>query len=90
MAYSERVLILTEAEQEVFYGNPQLTNNDQRYFFALNDKERKVANQLRGRRQRCMFVVLLGYTLQKLISQIVVSVHSGLVKRLNASLSNTL
>jgi hypothetical protein len=191
MAYSERILILTEAEQEVFYGNPQLTNNDQRYFFALNDKERKVANQLRGRRQRCMFVVLLGYfkskpvvlqpryfqlkddlkyvsdntlpglghrpfnlspkeseriyqrifslcqyerwrsephekeltkylqkqamiwseprslfdagveylsnqrialpaysTLQKLISQIVVSVHSGLVKRLNASLSN--
>ncbi len=61
MAYSERVLILSEAEQEVFYGNPQLTNNDQRYFFALNDKERKVANQFRARRQRCMFVVLLGY-----------------------------
>ncbi|MBT4522438.1 MAG: Tn3 family transposase [Halieaceae bacterium] len=61
MAYSERVLILSEAEQEVFYGNPQLTNNDQRYFFALNDKELKAANQFRARRQRCMFVVLLGY-----------------------------
>jgi hypothetical protein len=41
MAYNERVLILNEAEKEVFYGNPQLTSNDQRYFFALNDKERK-------------------------------------------------
>ena len=61
MAYNERVLILNEAEQEGFYGNPQLTNNDRRYFFALNDKERKVANQFRTRRQRCMFVVLLGY-----------------------------
>jgi hypothetical protein len=61
MAYNERVLILNEAEKEVFYGNPQLTSNDQRYFFALNDKERKVANQFRARRQRCMFVVLLGY-----------------------------
>lgn len=34
MAYSKRVLILSEVEQEVFYGNPLLTNNDQRYFFA--------------------------------------------------------
>jgi hypothetical protein len=61
MAYSERALILSEAEQDDFYGNPLLTNNDQRYFFALNDKERKVANQFRARHQRCMFVVLLGY-----------------------------
>ena len=61
MAYSERVLILSEVEQEDFYGNPLLANNDQRYFFVLNDKERKVANQFRARHQRCMFVVLLGY-----------------------------
>lgn len=61
MAFQKRVLILNQAEQEAFYGNPCLTSNDQRYFFALNDKERKVANQFRARRQRCMFVVLLGY-----------------------------
>ncbi len=61
MAFQKRVLILNQAEQEAFYGNPCLTSNDQRYFFALNDKERKVANQFRARRQRCMFAVLLGY-----------------------------
>ena len=45
MAYQERVLILNEAEQQGFYGNPCLTSNDQRYFFTLNDKERRAANQ---------------------------------------------
>ena len=59
MAVQKRVLILNEAELKAFYGNPCLTTNDQRYFFALNDKERKAANQFRARRQRCMFVVLL-------------------------------
>lgn len=61
MAYSERVIIFSEAEQKTFYGNPQLNNNDQRYFFALNDSERKTAKQFRARRQRCMFVVQPGY-----------------------------
>jgi len=32
VAYQERVLILNEAEQEDFYGNPSFTSNDQRYF----------------------------------------------------------
>ncbi|MFK7975221.1 MAG: Tn3 family transposase [Halioglobus sp.] len=61
MAFQERVQILTEAEQADFYGSPNLTVNDQRFFFALNDKEREVASKFRVRSQRCMFVVLLGY-----------------------------
>jgi hypothetical protein len=42
MAFQKRILILNQAEQAAFYGNPCLTSNDQRYYFALNDKERKV------------------------------------------------
>ena len=61
MAYQERVHILNEAEQQDFYGIPHFTSNDQRYFFALNDEERAVAQKIRDRSQRCMFVLLLGY-----------------------------
>ncbi len=61
MAIQDRVLVLTEAEQAAFYGPPNFTANDQRYFFALNDKERSIARKFRLRNQRCMFVVLLGY-----------------------------
>jgi len=46
MAYQERVHILNEAEQEDFYGIPTFTSNDQRYFFALNDEERAVAQKI--------------------------------------------
>jgi hypothetical protein len=38
MAIQARVLVLTEAEQAAFYGPPNFTANDQRYFLALNDK----------------------------------------------------
>ena len=61
MAYKERVQILSESEQTDFYNPPILTPNDQRFLFALNDKELDEANKLRSRSQRCMFVVLLGY-----------------------------
>ncbi|MFT6286530.1 MAG: TnpA family transposase [Alcanivorax sp.] len=61
MAIQDRVLVLTEAEQAAFYGPPNFTANDQRYFFALNDKERSIAKKFLVRNQRCMFVVLLGY-----------------------------
>jgi TnpA family transposase len=61
MAFEERVQILSKVEQEEFYGPPIFTTSDQRFFFALNDKERSVANSLRHRAQRCMLVVLLGY-----------------------------
>ena len=39
MAFDERVQILSEAEQEQFYGPPAFTSADQRFFFSLNDKE---------------------------------------------------
>ncbi len=61
MAVQKRVQVLNEAELNAFYGTPYFTTNDQRYFFSLNDKERNAAKQFRARRQRCMFVVLLGY-----------------------------
>lgn len=61
MAVQKRVLILNEAEITAFYGNPCFTTNDQRFFFSLNDQAREAANEFRARRQRCMFVVLLGY-----------------------------
>ena len=61
MAIQDRVLVLTEAEQAAFYGPPNFTANDKRYFFALNDKERSIARKFLVRNQRCMFVVLLGY-----------------------------
>ena len=38
MAYEERVQILSDAEQDDFYGPPIFTSNDQRFIFALNDK----------------------------------------------------
>lgn len=61
MAFEERVQILSEAEQDEFYRPPAFTSADQRFFFALNDKERAVAQGLRHRGQRYMLVVLLGY-----------------------------
>ena len=61
MAYEERVQILSDAEQDDFYGPPIFTSNDQRFIFALNDKELAVANKFRNRGQRYMFIVLLGY-----------------------------
>ena len=61
MAYKERVQILSDAEQSDFYNPPIFASNDQRFFFALNDQELTVANKLRNRGLRYMFVVLLGY-----------------------------
>ena len=45
MAIQDRVLVLTETEQAAFYGPPSFTVTDQRYFFALNDKERSIARK---------------------------------------------
>jgi hypothetical protein len=61
MSYKERVQILSDAEQSDFYNPPIFAANDQRFFFALNDQELTVANKLRNRDLRYMFVVLLGY-----------------------------
>ncbi len=77
MAFEERVQILSKVEQDEFYGPPIFTTSDQRFFFALNDKERSVASSLRYRAQRCMFVVLLGYFKAK---PVVLSLSFGQVK----------
>jgi hypothetical protein len=61
MLFQERVQILTDAEQANFYGMPNLTANDQRYVFALNNKERGIANKFRVRSQHCMFVASRRY-----------------------------
>jgi len=61
MAFEERVQILSEVEQDEFYGPPAFTTADQRFFFSLNDKELAIAKSLRHRGQRYMLVVLLGY-----------------------------
>ena len=61
MAFQERVQILTDSEQFDFYNPPVFNSDDQRFFFALNDKELFEANKFRNRRLGCMFIVLLGY-----------------------------
>ena len=61
MVFKERVQVLTAAEQTDFYSPPKLSLNDQRFLFELNDKEHLPEKKIRSRKQRCMFVVLLGY-----------------------------
>lgn len=61
MAFEERVQILSEVEQDEFYGAPAFITADQRFFFSLNDKKLAIAKSLRHLGQRYMLVVLLGY-----------------------------
>ncbi len=61
MAYEERIQILIESEINDLYGPPSFTQEERRFFFALNDQETQAANSIRNRSQRCFFVSLLGY-----------------------------
>ena len=61
MATEKRIKILTESEVEEFYSPPPLTTNDQRFFFALDERERLICKRVRQRRTRCMLALLLGY-----------------------------
>ncbi len=61
MATDKRLKILTEAEISDLFGPPVLNENDQRFFFRLNDHELALSQNIRRRDQRCMFAVLLGY-----------------------------
>lgn len=61
MAIEKRIKILTEAEIADLFGPPVLNENDQRFFFTLNDHELAISQKIRRRDQRCMFTVLLGY-----------------------------
>lgn len=57
----KRIKILTEAEIDELYSAPAFNQQDQRFFFSLNDAEIRAVQKLRDRRSKCMFVILLGY-----------------------------
>ena len=57
----KRIKILTEVEIEELYSAPKYSEQDQRFFLSLNDAELQLVKRLRDRKNKCMFVVLLGY-----------------------------
>jgi len=61
MTTEKRIKILTESEVQEFYSPPVLTANDQRFFFALDERELLLCKKVRQRRTRCMLALLLGY-----------------------------
>jgi TnpA family transposase len=61
MATEKRIKIITESEVQEFYSPPLFTTNDQRFFFALDDREQEACKKVRQRRSRCMLTLLLGY-----------------------------
>lgn len=61
MTIEKRIKILTESEVREFYNPPLLTANDQRFFFALNEREHLACKKVRQHRTRCMLALLLGY-----------------------------
>ncbi|MDF1797527.1 MAG: DUF4158 domain-containing protein [Coxiellaceae bacterium] len=61
MTTEKRIKILTESEAQEFYSPPLLTENDQRFFFSLDERERIICKRVRQRRTRCMLALLLGY-----------------------------
>lgn len=61
MTTQKRIKILTKSEVQEFYSPPRLTANDQRFFFALDERERLTCKRVRQRRTRCMLALLLGY-----------------------------
>lgn len=61
MAHEERIKILTQAEESDLYGPPIFNEDEQRYFFSLNDPEIRSIRRLNNRESQCMCIVLLGY-----------------------------
>ena len=57
----KRIKILSEPEVDELYSPPSFNEQDQRFFFSLNDADLQMAQRIRDRRNKCMFVVLLGY-----------------------------
>tara|TARA_B100000902_G_scaffold335823_1_gene335740 strand:+ start:364 stop:3381 length:3018 start_codon:yes stop_codon:yes gene_type:complete len=57
----KRIKILTEAEIDELYSAPTFNQQDQRFFFSLNEVEIRAIQKVRDRRNKCMLVVLLGY-----------------------------
>jgi hypothetical protein len=61
MSKDKRLSILTEAEIEELYSPPVFSESDQRFFFALNERELEVINRIRDRKHRVVAIALLGY-----------------------------
>jgi hypothetical protein len=61
MSKGKRLSILAEAEIEELYSPPVFSESDQRFFFALNDRELEVVNRIRDRKHRVVAIALLGY-----------------------------
>jgi hypothetical protein len=61
MATEKRIKIITESEVQEFYSPPLFTTNDQRFFFALDDREQEAGKKVIQRRSRCILTLLLGY-----------------------------
>jgi len=61
MSKGKRLSILTKAEIEELYSPPVFSVSDQRFFFALNDREFEVINRIRDRKHRIVAISLLGY-----------------------------
>lgn len=57
----KRIKILTDAEIDELYSAPAFNQQDQRFFFSLNDNEFRAMQKVRDRQNKSMFVVLLGY-----------------------------
>ncbi|MEE4254756.1 MAG: DUF4158 domain-containing protein, partial [Desulfuromusa sp.] len=57
----KRIKILSEPEIDELYSAPSFNEQDQRFFFSLNDADMQMVQRIRDRRNKCMFVVLLGY-----------------------------
>lgn len=60
MSKGKRLSILTQAEIEELYLPPMFSEPDQRFFFALNDREMEVINRIRDRKHRVVAIALLG------------------------------
>jgi hypothetical protein len=62
MATEKRIKIITVSEVQEFYSPLLFTTSDQRFFFALDDREQEACKKVRPRRSRCMLTLLLGYS----------------------------
>jgi hypothetical protein len=67
MSKGKRLSILTKAEIEELYSPPVFSVSDQRFFFALNDREVEAINRIRDRKHRVAAIALLGYFKSKSI-----------------------
>jgi len=61
MSKGKRLSILTKAEIEELYSPPIFSVSDQRFFFALNNREAETINRIQDRKHRVAAIALFGY-----------------------------